>query len=349
MTAPLELLFRVLDRGLVPDPVLRAVIRRLCAERLREQGAGGVEAQQERKRAFLQERAAGPIARHSGAANRQHYEVPAAFYERVLGPRRKYSCCYYPSGVRSLAAAEEAMLALTCERAQVQDGQRILDLGCGWGALALWLCERYPHARVTALSNSASQRRYIEEQARRRGLGGLTVLTHDVNELPVLGPFDRVLSVEMFEHVWNTDALLTRLSAMLAPGGRLFLHVFAHRCFAYPYEDRGQDDWMARTFFTGGTMPSDDLLLQARAPLQVEDHWALDGTHYARTAEDWLRQFDGAREALRPVLAATYGAAEVPRWISNWRLFFLAVAEMFAYDNGQQWGVSHYRFRPSAP
>jgi cyclopropane-fatty-acyl-phospholipid synthase len=338
-------LIELMERGLLPDAAIRMGIRRLNRQRLRMEDHGGVEANQEAKRAFLAQLRESPIAIHTDDANRQHYELPPAFFQKVLGPRLKYSGCYWPPGVATLADAEEAMLGLTCERAELEDGMEVLDLGCGWGSLSLWVAEHYPNCRVLAVSNSRLQREFIEEQCAERGIGSVEVQTADMNEFDTDRRFDRVVSVEMFEHMRNYQQLLARIARWLRPEGKLFVHIFTHREFVYPFETEGEDNWLGRYFFTGGLMPSDDLLLHFQDDLALEDHWCVDGTHYERTAEAWLERMDSQREAIVPIMADVYGQADAGRWFQRWRVFFMACAELWGFREGREWLVSHYRFR----
>jgi cyclopropane-fatty-acyl-phospholipid synthase len=315
----------------VPEPVLRRAIRVNCARRLR------IERRRD-QRAFVEELRRAPIAEQVEKPNEQHYELPAEFFQLVLGPRLKYSSCYWPAGVETLAQAEEAMLALSCERAGVEDGMELLDLGCGWGSLSFWLAERYPAARILAVSNSRVQREFIE----RRAPANLEVVTADANVFDTGRRFDRILSVEMLEHMRNYEALLAKIASWLEPGGRFFVHVFTHREYAYPYTS----SWMAKRFFTAGTMPSHDLFLEFQRDLRLIDRWAVGGEHYARTSEAWLGQMAARREPILRVLADTYGRREAERWYAYWRIFFLACAELWGYRGGTEWGVSHYLFEP---
>ncbi len=337
---------RLVDSGRVPEPLLRAAIRAICAMRLREQ-AGSLAEQQERLAAFVEELSASEIAVETDAANRQHYEVPSEFYRLTLGPHLKYSSCYWPAGVETLGEAEAAMLELTAERAELTAPgvRRVLDLGCGWGSFSLWAAARHPELELWAVSNSRSQRQLIEETARQRGLSNLRVVTADVRHLELPERFDRVVSVEMFEHMRNYKALLAKVGSWLSPEGKLFVHVFAHRQHAYPFDSKGASDWMAREFFSGGLMPSTDLLHHFQHDMHLEREWHLDGTHYARTAEVWhenlLRRWDDAVRLFAQHESAKDAVARAHRW----RVFFLACAEMFGYRGGQEWLVAHYRFR----
>ena len=336
------------EQGLVPDAAVRAGIRRLIRQRRDEICAGGAGAMAECAEAFIKAMDAAPIALVPQKANEQHYDVPAAFYALALGAQRKYSCCLWPEGVTTLDAAESAALHVTCERAGLADGMDILELGCGWGSLTLWMAAHYPAARVTAVSNSRSQRDYIVAEAARRGLRNVAVVTADMNAFASDERFDRVVSVEMFEHMRNWRALFARVAGWLAPDGRFLMHVFAHRAVPYAYEVRDASDWMSRHFFSGGMMPCDDLPLRFQDDLRAVRRWRWDGTHYERTSNAWLSNLDARRDDALQVLAGVHGADAAEQWLQRWRIFFMACAELFAFDRGQEWFVSHTLFERHA-
>jgi len=334
---------RLAEAGVFPDSAVRFGIRRLLERRLRQSVWGDQDARDAEEQALLASFARGPIAISVDAANEQHYEVPASFFEHVLGPRLKYSCCLWDSTTPDLAAAEEAMLALTAERAGVEDGMRVLDLGCGWGSFTLWAAERLPNAQLFAVSNSRLQREQIVATAAKRGLSNVHVETADINAFAPQRRFDRVVSIEMMEHVRNHPALFERIARWLAPDGEAFAHVFCHRSRAYAYEPEDESDWMAEHFFTGGMMPSESLFSRYQDHLSLREQWRVSGDHYARTCNAWLERLDEKRTVVMPILFDAYGK-EAPRWFHRWRLFFMACAELFAYRDGREWFVSHYRW-----
>jgi cyclopropane-fatty-acyl-phospholipid synthase len=332
---------QIAERAPLPDMLVTAGMRRMIStsDRKFAQFNGAEEI------AFAFDMDKHPIAEHADAANEQHYELPPEFFAACLGPRRKYSSCLYPTGKETLAEAEEIALAETAKHAKLSDGQRILELGCGWGSLTLWMAEHYPNARITAVSNSAPQRGYIEAQAQARGLTNVEIITADMNEFQAADKFDRVVSVEMFEHMANWHALLGRVKGWLKRDGRLFIHIFTHKKGAYRFDHRDKADWIAQHFFTGGIMPSHGLIRQFPDLFTVEDEWRWSGTHYRRTAMHWLENFDANQPAIMRLLREVYGE-DAGIWRRRWRMFFLATAEMFGYAKGSAWGVSHYLLKP---
>lgn len=344
------------ERGLIPDRLTRHGMRQLMAKRLDDEGANNSELASRHRQQILDHLRSSPIAIETDAANEQHYEVPAAFFHRHLGPRLKYSCCLYPTGQETLAQAEELMLSLYAERAGLVDGMRILDLGCGWGSLSLWLAEHYPNSQIVGLSNSHGQREFIEQQAAQRGLSNLTIVTGNIVEVDfpvahphsgdeVLADFDRIISIEMFEHMRNYGLLLAKLARWLTAEGQLFVHIFAHRHLTYFFEDKADDDWMTRYFFTGGIMPSDSLLAYFQDDFSLTRQWWVDGCHYEKTSNHWLQGMDDSKDEVMPLLVATYGEDQAKIWFQRWRMFYMAVAELFGYNQGREWGVGHYLFQ----
>ncbi|MEO7433489.1 MAG: cyclopropane-fatty-acyl-phospholipid synthase family protein [Dokdonella sp.] len=332
------------ERGLLPDSLIRLGIRRLCADRLRVERGASLEASWQRFRHVLDSLRTSSIAIETDAANAQHYELPPGFFELCLGKRLKYSSCYWDNTTPDLDAAEVRMLAIYAERALLADGQSILELGCGWGSLTLWMAEHFPNARITAVSNSRPQREFIEARCRDRGLANVRVITRDINELTLdSAQFDRVVSVEMFEHVRNYDHLMSRIGEWLRTGGKLFVHIFCHRELMYPFETDGDDDWMGKYFFTGGLMPAADTLLHFQRDLKIDEQWRLSGTHYEKTANAWLENHDRRRDEVLRVLGVAYGD-QAALWNQRWRMFWMACAELFGYADGDEWMVGHYRF-----
>ncbi|TPX44879.1 hypothetical protein SeLEV6574_g04231 [Synchytrium endobioticum] len=337
----------LIDNGLLPDAVLRRGTRHLLSSRVAALEAQSLEESDASKMSFIASLKTQPIATHPSEANAQHYELPTSFFASCLGPHMKYSCCLWTPAAATLADAEDAMLSLYAERARVSAGMRILDLGCGWGSVALYLASKYPSCTVTGLSNSKSQREHIMAQAHVRGLSNIDILTADISHVTFEQKFDRIISIEMFEHLKNYEALLAKLATWLEPDGRLFVHVFTHKNTPYHFETADTNAWMATHFFSGGTMPSADLFLFFQSHLEIVERWSVNGVNYAKTCEAWLKNQDGNKAEILRVFKGVYGA-DAFAWFQRWRLFYIACAEVFAYNGGKEWFVSHYLFKPKA-
>ena len=332
----------LVEQGRIPDRITRFGIRRLLKARLaKEQKRYGAPDALAR---FIDSMTSSPLAINTVDANSQHYEVPTAFYDQVLGQHKKYSCCYFDEHVHNLSSAEEAMLELSCERAALEDGMEILELGCGWGSLTLWMGRHFPNAKITAVSNSSTQKDYIDQVAADEGMTNITVVTCDMNDFATDQQFDRVVSIEMFEHMRNYQILFERIASWLKPDGKLWFHIFVHQTLPYFFQDDGEADWMARHFFTGGLMPSWDLPLQIPSPLKLENRWAVKGTQYAKTSRSWLNLLDANEAAVRKVFDESDDPTDTTILINRWRMFFMACEELFAYNEGREWYVGHYLF-----
>ena len=334
------------EQGFVPKSVLRRGIRGLIEQRLREQERIFQKSREDALEEWIAHMRSSEIALVPEKANEQHYEVPPRFFELVLGPRLKYSSAFFRDPKLSLGAAEDDMLTLTCERAELKDGQRVLELGCGWGSLTLWMAAHFPNSTITAVSNSTPQRKHIERQAKERGLTNVSVITCDMNRFEPEAKFDRVVSIEMFEHMRNWERLLTRVNSWLTEDARVFLHVFAHERYAYAFEVRDPSDWMSQYFFSGCMMPCSDLLDHLDTPFEVERRWNVNGEHYAQTSEHWLKNLEANRREVLDLFADTYGVGNAKMWYHRWRIFFLACAELFGFGGGNEWLVCHMLLKP---
>jgi cyclopropane-fatty-acyl-phospholipid synthase len=334
----------LLEKNKIPDALIRIGIRKLLKQRLQDENKGHVEAQQAHLMKLIDELKASPIAINTVDANEQHYEVPTEFYQYCLGKHLKYSSGYWNPGVTDIDTSEKDMLELTCQRAELQNGQTVLELGCGWGSLSLFMAAKFPQSKFTVVSNSRTQKIYIDEEAVKRNITNLTVITVNINDFKPEQMYDRVVSVEMFEHMRNYQKLMHLVANALRPDGKLFVHIFTHKDYAYKFEVIDETDWMSKYFFTGGIMPSDDLLLYFNDHLGIEKHWHVSGTHYAKTSEAWLQNMDAHKAHIMPLFEQTYGNDQAVKWWVYWRLFYLACAELWAYNKGNEWIVSHYLF-----
>ena len=340
----IKLLIKLAEKGLLPDAFIRLGISRLCGQRLVEAKAAGAKAMEEKHQEWINLLKESSVALVPEKANEQHYEVPPRLFELVLGSNLKYSSGYWPQGTSSLDQSEVKMLKLTSERAYLSDGQQILELGCGWGSLTFYMAQNFPNSKITAVSNSNDQRKFIEKKCEKLQLKNIEVITADMNDFTIDKEFDRVVSIEMFEHMRNYDELLRRVSGWLKKDGKLFVHIFSHEKIAYPFEDEGQGDWMAREFFSGGQMPSHKLLTCFSSRMKIEKDWRVDGTHYEKTSLAWLNKMDQNKAEVLDLFEKTYGKNEASIWLQRWRIFFMSCEVLFGFNNGSEWGVSHYLF-----
>ena len=340
----ITLLIKLAEKGLLPDSFIRFGIKRLCSERLAKASSFSDEDMEKEHAAWIEVLKKSPIALVPEKANEQHYEVPPRLFELVLGNKLKYSSGFWPEGVSSLDQSESAMLDLTSERAGLIDGQDILELGCGWGSLTLYMAEHFPKSKITAVSNSNDQRQFIEERCRQLKLDNVRVITADMNDFRAEGLFDRVVSIEMFEHMRNYEKLLGRVNTWLKKEGKLFVHIFSHQKVAYPFEDNDDADWMAREFFSGGQMPSHRLLMSFPGQMKIEKDWRVSGTHYEKTSLAWLNKMDKNKAEVLELFKKTYGENDAKSWFQRWRIFFMSCEVLFGFGRGSEWGVSHYLF-----
>ena len=336
-------LIELAEKGIIPDSFIRQGIVRNCENRLNNENVSNTEKVSSRKQSWIQQMKESPVALVPEKANEQHYEVPPAFFEKVLGKHLKYSSGYWPDGVNSLDDSEESMLELSFKRAQLKDGDSILELGCGWGSLTCYMASKLPNSKITAVSNSKDQKEHILNRCKNQGLGNIEVITADMNDFETENNYDRVVSIEMFEHMRNYKKLLSKISSWLNDGGKLFIHIFTHQSVVYPFENQGEADWMAREFFSGGMMPSHDLLLHFQDDLIIEDVWRMSGTHYEKTSLAWVNKMDANKDSVMKIFSETYGD-DAKLWFQRWRIFFMSCEKLFGYNNGSEWGVSHYRF-----
>ena len=336
-------LIELAEKGIIPDYFIRQGIVRNCENRLNNENVSNTEKVSTKKQSWIQQMKESPIALVPEKANEQHYEVPPAFFENVLGKHLKYSSGYWPDGVNSLDDSEESMLELSFERAQLADGDSILELGCGWGSLTCYMASKLPNSKITAVSNSKDQKEHILNRCKNQGLDNIEVITADMNDFGTENEYERVVSIEMFEHMRNYKKLLSKISSWLHDDGKLFIHIFTHQSVVYPFENQGEADWMAREFFSGGMMPSHDLLLHFQDDLIIEDIWRMSGTHYEKTSLAWVNKMDANKDIVMKIFSETYGD-DAKLWFQRWRIFFMSCEKLFGYNNGSEWGVSHYRF-----
>lgn len=338
----MKLSLKLVEAGLVPDPIIRRGIHKIDSDHLKKYRSKSPEELGAELNALIRDMKNSPMALYTDEANRQHYELPAEFFVKVLGKHLKYSCCLYEGENDSLDGAEEKMLELTCKRAGVTDGMKILDLGCGWGSLSLYIAENYKDCEILSVSNSRIQGEFIRKRLKEKEIDSVTVKTADINDFRTGDRFDRIISIEMFEHLRNYCLLFNRIRSWLTDEGRLFFHIFVHREYASIFEQEDEDDWIAQYFFTGGLMPSVALPLYFQEDMVLEKSWLVGGMHYHYTAEHWLRNMDSQKEEIIPIMKSVYGEKDAMLWFRRWRIFFIACSELWGYDKGREWMVCHY-------
>ncbi|XP_057959261.1 (S)-coclaurine N-methyltransferase isoform X2 [Malania oleifera] len=343
--ATVRLMLASLERNLLPDAVIRILTRLLLASRLRSGYRPSSDLQLSDLLHFSHCLREMPIAIDTDKPKAQHYELPTSFFKLVLGKHLKYSCCYFPDKSSTLEDAEKAMLEVYCKRSRIEDGHTVLDVGCGWGSLTLYIAQNYANCRITGICNSSTQKAHIEEQCQELQLQNVEIIVADISTFKMEASYDRIFSIEMFEHMKNYKDLLKKISEWMKQDGLLFIHHFCHKAFAYHFEDIDEDDWITRYFFTGGTMPSANLLLYFQDDVSVVDHWLVNGRHYQQTSEEWLKRMDQNMASIRSIMESTYGKDSATKWTVYWRTFFIAVAELFGYNNGEEWMVAHFLFR----
>ena len=340
----IKLLIKLAEKGILPDFFIRLGISKLCGQRLTDANDLSLKAREEKHQKWVDILMESPIALVPEKANEQHYEVPPRLFELVLGAKLKYSSGYWPQGTSTLDDSEVEMLKLTSKRAALSDGQEVLELGCGWGSLTFHMALTYPNSKITAVSNSNDQRQFIEKKCDELKIKNIKVITADMNDFSSEKTFDRVVSIEMFEHMRNYDELLKRVSEWLKKDGKLFVHIFSHKEIAYPFEDKGEGDWMAREFFSGGQMPSHKLLTCFSSRMKIEKDWRVEGTHYEKTSLAWLNKMDENKKEVLKLFEKTYGKNKARTWFQRWRIFFMSCEVLFGFNKGSEWGVSHYLF-----
>lgn len=343
--ATVRLMLASLERNLLPDALVRRLTRLLLASRLRSGYKPSAELQLSSLLHFAHSLEEMPIAIKTEDPKSQHYELPTSFFKLVLGKNLKYSCCYFPDKSSTLEDAENAMLEMYCKRAQVEDGHSVLDIGCGWGSLSLYISQKYTNCRITGICNSKTQKAYIEEQCQELQLQNVEIIVADISTLEMEATYDRIFSIEMFEHMKNYKDLLKKISGWMKHDSLLFVHHFCHKAFAYHFEDKSDDDWITRYFFSGGTMPAANLLLYFQEDVSVVDHWLVNGKHYAQTSEEWLKRMDKNLASIKPIMESTYGKDSAVKWTVYWRTFFISVAELFGYNDGEEWMVALFHFK----